>query len=52
MSVLDEIKVTLNEVERKSHVIKPTSEWDDDVDEAETREKGAETAKSIICLFS
>ena len=43
MSVLDEVKVTLNEVARKSHVITPTSEWDDNVDEAETRERGRES---------
>ena len=44
MSVLDEIKVTLNEVERKSHVITPTSEWDDDVDDDDdTGERGRDS---------
>ena len=44
MSVWDEIKVTLNEVERKSPVITPTSEWDDNVDDDDDkREKGRDS---------
>ena len=44
MSVLDEIKVTLNGVETKSHVITPTSEWDDNIDDDEDkRERGRDS---------
>ena len=44
MSVLDEIKVTLNGVETKSYVITPTSEWDDNIDDDEDkRERGRDS---------
>ena len=44
MSVLDEMKVTLNEVERKTHVITPTSGWDDDIDDDDDkRERGRDS---------
>ena len=40
----DEIKVTLNEVERKSPVITPTSQGDDNVDDNDdNREKGRDS---------